>query len=92
MKINFSVLVPALLNTKSTTFSHLVPVQRPQEIEEKNSKKILFGYLYRSKYLIFGSKKFMKNFGAAFITWYSKKKILNYGSTRYQIRGLPVII
>jgi hypothetical protein len=46
-------LVP-VLNPKSTTSSPLVPVQRPQEIEEKNSKKVLFGYLYRSKYLIFG--------------------------------------
>jgi hypothetical protein len=30
-------------NPKSTTFSHLVPVQRPLEIEEKNSKKIFLG-------------------------------------------------
>jgi hypothetical protein len=34
------VLVP-----KSTTFSHFVQVQRPQEINEKNSKKLFFGYL-----------------------------------------------
>jgi uncharacterized membrane protein required for colicin V production len=34
----FSLLVP-VLNPKSTTISHLVPVQRPQEIDEKNSKK-----------------------------------------------------
>jgi hypothetical protein len=27
---------------KSTTFSPLVPVQRPQEIDEKNSKKVFF--------------------------------------------------
>jgi hypothetical protein len=33
-----SVLVP-VLNPKSTTFSPLVPVQRPQEIDEKNSNK-----------------------------------------------------
>ena len=49
-----------ILNSKSTTFSHLVPVQRPQEIEEKNSEKVFFGYLYRSKYLIFGPKKFFE--------------------------------
>ena len=28
-----------VLNPKSTTFSPLVPVQRPQEIDERNSKK-----------------------------------------------------
>jgi hypothetical protein len=33
-----------VLNPKSITFSHLVPVQRPLEIEEKNSKKVLFGF------------------------------------------------
>jgi hypothetical protein len=41
-----SLLVP-VLNTKNTTFSHLVLVQRPQEMEEKISKKVYFGYLYR---------------------------------------------
>jgi hypothetical protein len=35
------------------TFLPLVPVPSPQEAEEKDSKKVLFGYLYRSKYLIF---------------------------------------
>jgi hypothetical protein len=86
---NISLLVP-VLNPKSTTFSPLVPVQRPQEIDEKKSKKSFFGYLYRSKYLIFGPKKFLKNFGAAFGTWYHLRK--NLGSTRYQIRGLPVSV
>jgi hypothetical protein len=43
----------------------MVPVQSPQEIDEKNSKK---DYLYRSENLIFGPKKFLKNFGAG--TWY----------------------
>jgi hypothetical protein len=57
-------------NPKSNTFSHLVPVQRPQEVDEKYSKKVFFGYLYRSKCLIFEPKKFLKNFGAAFGTWY----------------------
>jgi hypothetical protein len=52
----------------------LVPVQRPQEIEEKSSKNVSFGFLYRSKYLIFGPKKFLKNFGAAFGAWYYFKK------------------
>jgi hypothetical protein len=36
-----SALVP-VINPKITTFSPLVPVQRPQEIEEKNSKKVCF--------------------------------------------------
>jgi hypothetical protein len=52
----------------------LVPVQRPQEIDEKNSKQVFFGYLYLSKYLNFGPKKFLKNFGAAFGTWYYIQK------------------
>jgi hypothetical protein len=69
-----SHLVP-VLNPKSTTFSHLVPVQRPQEVDEKQSKNIFFGHLYRSKYLIFGPKKLLKNFGAAFGTWYYLQKI-----------------
>jgi hypothetical protein len=47
IKFNFALLVP-VLNPKSTTFSHLVPIQRPLEIEEKNPKKAFFGYLYRS--------------------------------------------
>jgi hypothetical protein len=74
-----------------TLFRPLVPVQRPQEIDEKNSKKVFFGYLYRSKYLILGPKKLLKNFGAAFGTWYylRKKRKKNLDSTRYQIRGLP---
>ena len=73
LNIQNSLLVP-VLNPKSTTFSHLVPVQRPQEIEEKNSEKVFFGYLYRSKYLIFGPKHFLKNFGAEFGTWYYLQK------------------
>jgi hypothetical protein len=36
-----SPLVP-VLSPKCTTFSHSVPVQRPLEIEEKNSKKDIF--------------------------------------------------
>jgi hypothetical protein len=60
-----SLLVP-VPNPKSTTFSHLLPVQRLQEIEEKNSKKVFFRYLYRSKYLIFGPKKILKNFKDAY--------------------------
>jgi hypothetical protein len=72
-KLNFystnilNSLLVRVLNPKSTTFSHLVPVQSPQE---KNSKIVFFGYLYRSKYRIFGSEKFLKNFGAAFGNWY----------------------
>jgi hypothetical protein len=76
-KFNLSLLVP-VKNPKSTTFSHLVPVQRPQEIDEKNSKIVFFGCLYRSKYLIFGPKKFFKNFGAEFGTWYYLQKKNSY--------------
>jgi hypothetical protein len=36
-----SLLVP-VLNPKSSTYLPLVPVQSPQEIEEKNSKKSFF--------------------------------------------------
>jgi hypothetical protein len=50
-KLNFnpsnilnSPLVP-VLNPKSKSFSQLVPVQRPQEIEEKNSKNVYYGCL-----------------------------------------------
>jgi hypothetical protein len=43
-KILNSLFVP-VLNPKSTTFSHLVPVQRPQEIEEKKLKKSFFWIL-----------------------------------------------
>jgi hypothetical protein len=75
-KLNFyssnilnSPLVPAL-NPKSTTFSPLVQVQSPQEIQENNSKKVFFGYLYRSKYIIFGHKKLLKNCSTAFGTCY----------------------
>jgi hypothetical protein len=63
-----SLLVP-VLNPKSTTFSPLV--QRPQKIEEKDSNNVFFGYLYGSKHLIFGPKKFLKFFGAAFGAWYT---------------------
>jgi hypothetical protein len=68
-KLNFyssniqnSPLVP-VLKPKSTTFSHLVSVQ-------KKSKKYFFVYLYLAKYLIFGPKSFL----AAFGTWYYNQK------------------
>jgi hypothetical protein len=84
-------LLVSVLNPKSTTFSHLVPVQRPQEIEEKNSEKIFFGFLYRSKYLIFGPKKILKKSEAEFGIWYYLQIFfLNLGCTKYQIRGLLV--
>jgi hypothetical protein len=67
---NFSLLLP-VLNPKITTFRPLVPVQSPQEKIQKN---FFFGYLYRSKYLTFGPKKFLKNFLAAFGTWYYLQK------------------
>jgi hypothetical protein len=77
-KLNFdssnilnSILVPGL-NPKSTTFSPLVPVQRPQEIDEKNSKNVSFGYLYRSKELIFGHKNFSKFFKLHFSKIFQK--------------------
>jgi hypothetical protein len=54
---------------KKTQKHHFLPVQSPKKIEEKNSNKVFFGYLYRSKYLIFRPKKFSKNFGAAFVTF-----------------------
>jgi hypothetical protein len=41
---NFSLLVP-VLNPKITTFSPLVPVQSPQEIEEKNSKNFFWVFI-----------------------------------------------
>jgi hypothetical protein len=66
-----SLLVP-VLNPKSTTFSHLVPVQNSKK---KIQKSFFFGYLSRSKYLIFGLKKFLKNFEAAFGTQYYLQKI-----------------
>jgi hypothetical protein len=63
-----SLLVP-VLNPKITTFTHLVPVQRPQEVEEKNSEKV-FWIFVPVQIHYFGPKKFLKNFGAAFGTWY----------------------
>jgi hypothetical protein len=47
-KLNFLSLVP-VPNSKNATFSPLVPVLSPQEIEEKNSKKRFLGFLYRIK-------------------------------------------
>jgi hypothetical protein len=68
--------------------SPLVPLLSPQEIDEKNSKKIFLGYFYRSKSLIFGPKKFFKTFLAAFSTtskfFFFKTKIvpgIEYGSS-----------
>jgi hypothetical protein len=42
LNFNFSLLV-SVLNTKITTFSPLVPVQSPQEIDEKIQKKLFLG-------------------------------------------------
>jgi hypothetical protein len=49
----------------------------PKKSKKKIQKKFFCEYLCRSNYLIFGPKKFLKNFGAAFGTWYYhyKKKI-----------------
>jgi hypothetical protein len=65
----FQPLVP-VLSPKGTAFSTAVTgtKRRPQEIEEKNSKKVYFEYLHRSNYLIYGPKKFLENFLAAFGT------------------------
>jgi hypothetical protein len=71
-KLNFyssnilnSLLVP-VLNPKCTTFSHLVPVQRPQEIEDlKNSKNVFLGICTGPNTLFLE----LKNFGAAFGSW-----------------------
>jgi hypothetical protein len=38
---HFSSLIP-VLNPKSNTFSPLVPIQSPLEIEDKNSKKVFW--------------------------------------------------
>jgi hypothetical protein len=67
---NFSLLVP-VLNPKITTFSPLVPVQSPQEIEEKNSKKLFLGIYIGPNTLYLDLIKFLKNFLAVFGTWYS---------------------
>jgi hypothetical protein len=57
--IQNSPLVP-VQNPKSTTFSHLVTVLSPQEIEE--IKKDLFWVFDRFKDLIFGPKKILHIF------------------------------
>jgi hypothetical protein len=80
-KLNFysinilnSPLVP-VLDPKSKTFSPLVPVQRPQEIDEKNSKKDFFLDICTGPNTLFLDLKiFLKNFGASFGTWYSLRK------------------
>jgi hypothetical protein len=63
-----------VLNPKSTTLSPLVPVQRPQEIDEKNSKKVFFWVFVPVQIPFFWTKKFLQNFGAAFVTWYYLRK------------------
>ena len=67
-------------------------VQNPLKIQEKNSKKIFYGYLTRYQIPFFEAKKFFKFFFAAFGTrdYHRKKNKKNTGSTWYQIRGLPV--
>jgi hypothetical protein len=80
--IQNSPLVP-VQNPKSTTFLHLVTVLSPQEIEYKKLKKVFFGYFYRSKDLIFGPRKFLKNFVAAFGT--QEKNLVP--STKYESFG-----
>ena len=62
-------------NPKSTTFSPLVPVQRPQEIDEKKSKKVFLGICTGPNTLFFEPKKCLKNNEAAFGTWYYLQKI-----------------
>jgi hypothetical protein len=57
--------------TFSTAFG---PGTMTARTRRKKFKKSFFGYLYRSKYLIFGPKKFLKNFLAAFGTWYYLQK------------------
>ena len=49
--------------------SSLVPVLNPQDLK-KSMQKFKKWYLYRFKYLIFVPKKFLKNFGGVFGTWY----------------------
>jgi hypothetical protein len=61
-----------------TTFSLLLLVPSPQEIEKK-SKKIFFGFFYSFKYLIFVIKKSFEKI------WYSlqKKCINQVPNTKY---------
>ena len=68
-----------LLNLKSTTFSHLVLVLSPQEIEEKNSYKVFLGNNIGPKTLFLGLKKFWKIYWqhlvpcTTFIIFFNKK-------------------
>jgi hypothetical protein len=64
---NISPLLP-VINPKSTTFLHMVSVQRPREIKEKNSKKAFFGICTGPKTLYLNLKNFLKNFLEAFGT------------------------
>jgi hypothetical protein len=50
------------------------PIQRPQEIEEKNSRKDFFWVFVPVQKPYFGAKKILKNSGAAFGTWYYLQK------------------
>jgi hypothetical protein len=63
-------------------------------VVKKIQKKCFLDICTGPNTFFFGPKKFLKNFGAAFGTWYylGKKRKKNLGSTSYQIRGLPVVI
>jgi hypothetical protein len=68
--IHNSPILP-VLNAKSTTFSPLVPVLNPQEIEEKNSKKSFFGFYPGPNTSFLGIKNLLSAFGP----WYYLQKI-----------------
>jgi hypothetical protein len=71
-KNHFWILCHGIYTKDLGYFFAFGPVKNPQNIEKK-FKKIFFGFLYRSKYLIFGHKEFLKNFGLG--TWYLQKTI-----------------
>jgi hypothetical protein len=54
----FTLSTVLVLNPKSNTFSHLAPVQRPQEIEEKLQKKFYLGICTGPNTLFLGLKNF----------------------------------
>ena len=62
-----------VLNPKSTTFSHLVPIQRPKK-SKKKFKKCLFLVFVPVQIPYLWTQNFLKNFGAAFGTWYYLQK------------------
>ncbi len=48
----------------------------PKKLKEKNSKKVFFGYLYRSRYLITGQRKCLKDLLPTILVLPTIKRIL----------------